>query len=99
MDIIKDNRICHNPMGATLHDAKRYQLAPQPRQEEIFKHRKVKRAGLPEEVKANTIFDFNFYKNNQKPKQPKEIKKPKPNKKFDVKQDNKGTKTVLKNLN
>jgi hypothetical protein len=98
-EIIRDYRICKNPMGATLHDAKRYSNAPAPREEQIFKHSKVKKAGLPQEVKANKVFDFNYYKNGNKLTPAKEVKPIKKDKKFDVKQDSKGNKTSGKNLN
>ena len=98
-EIIRDYRICKNPMGASLHDGTRYQYAPQPREEHIFKATKLKKAGLPQEVKEGNVFDFNYYKNGKKITQAKEIKPIKKDKRFDVKQDSKGTKTTNKNLN
>ena len=97
-EVIRDYRICKNPMGATLHDTKRYNLAPQPREEQIFKHSKLKQVGIPDEVKSNEVFDFKFYKNGGKAKKSKQVKPIKKDKKFDTKQDSKGTKTVNKNL-
>lgn len=98
MEIIRDYRICKNPMGARLHDNQRYNLAPQPREEQIFKHNKVKKAGLPEEITASKVFDFDFYNRGEQPKEQKQISKPKKNKKFDVKKDAKGTNTKMKNI-
>ena len=54
---------------------------------------------MPEDVKANKVFDFNYYKNGNKITPAKEVKPIKKNKKFDVKQDSKGNKTSGKNLN
>lgn len=98
-EIIRDYRICKNPMGASLHDGTRYQYASQPREEHIFKATKLKKVGLPQEVKATNVFDFNYYKNGKKTTKAKEIKPIKKDKRFDVKQDSKGTKTTNKNLN
>lgn len=96
-EIVKDNMICKNPMGHTLRDGKRYIYSDQPREESIFKLSKVKKAGLPEEVKPSKVFDFKYYEG--KTPKVKEIKKPKKDVRFDVKQDLKKNKPTLKNLN
>ena len=41
MNINKENRICSNPMNAPMHEKKRFQTAPIPRTESIYKLNKL----------------------------------------------------------
>jgi len=97
-EVIRDYRICKNPLGVALHENKRYTLTPQPREEQVFKHNKVKTAGLPEVVKDTDVFDYNFYKNGNKKVKTKQMKPLKKDKRFDTKRDNKNTRVTQKNL-
>ena len=92
-DIKRDNMICKNPMAFTLKGGKRYIYGTQPREESIFKYRKVKRAGLPEDVTPTNVFDFSG--KQSKPKETKPIKK---DKRFDTKTDSKQNKVKFKDM-
>ena len=90
MNINKENRICSNPMNAPMHEKKRFQTAPIPRTESIYKLNKIKDIGIFKPIDEKEVFNFN----NTEAKK-KVIKKQKPNKLLDNKTDNKKTKIKL----
>tara|TARA_R110000796_G_C14552964_1_gene434063 strand:+ start:2583 stop:2867 length:285 start_codon:yes stop_codon:yes gene_type:complete len=91
MDILKENRICSNPIGMTTRSKQRYMTAPIPRTESIYKLSKLKDVGKPKIIKEEDVFNFT----NKKEKK-RELVKEKKSKAFDVKTDNKQTGIKLK---
>ena len=77
-------------MNAPIHEKKRFQTAPIPRTESIYKLSKVKDIGIFKPIDEKEVFNF-----NNSPIKKKVIKKEKPNKLLDTKTDNKKTKIKL----
>lgn len=75
MDILKENRICKEPMRATLRTAERRSYAVLPDTDPVLKLTKVNALNKPKVVKDNDIFDFSNGKKKTTTKKMKKIKK------------------------
>tara|TARA_R110001632_G_scaffold231403_1_gene369905 strand:+ start:131 stop:415 length:285 start_codon:yes stop_codon:yes gene_type:complete len=93
MDILKENRICSQPLGMVTRSKQRHITAPIPRTESIYKLSKLKGVGKPTPIKEEDVFNFT----NKKEKKREQIKEKK-SKKFDVKTDNKQTPVSLRSV-
>ena len=58
MDILKENRICKEPMRATLRTAERRSYAVLPDTDPVLKLKRVNALNKPKIVKDTEVFDF-----------------------------------------
>ena len=77
MDILKENRICKEPMRATLRTAERRSYAVLPDTDPVLKLTKVNALNKPKIVKDNEVFDFSNGKKKTTTKKEKKLNKDK----------------------
>ena len=77
MDILKENRVCKEPMNATLRTAERRSYALLPSSDLVLKLPKVNALNKPKVVKDKDVFDFSNGNKKTTTKKEKKINKDK----------------------